>query len=348
MAKKITFVFSLKTTFVQNDQRILDTLGYQRLSIASPPDRAVLPFIRNRIVEGVKSLVFVPRSAAVVVWFNDYHAFFPLLFAGIFGKKSILVVGGYDAVKDTSLNYGIFLKKGLRQTLARWNYRLAKQIWVVHKSLAIGCPTAKTHYQIQSGIRMFMPKLKTPIVEVPTAYDPEFWKCEQPKQPKSILTVANIGDQRTMERKGIPLFIRLAKRLPDYTFTIVGVTLNKGKLPKLPVNITLMGQQTPKALKDIYSRHTYYFQGSRIEGLPNVLCEAMLCECVPLGNAVFGIPDAIGTTGFVFNGVTDLDLLVTFLETPLNNQPKEARERIVHHYHQDRRIQQFKSALENN
>jgi len=33
--------------------------------------------------------------------------------------------------------------------------------------------------------------------------------------------------------------------------------------------------------------------------LPNALCEAMLCECVPVGTTVPGIVAAIGDTGFL-------------------------------------------------
>jgi glycosyltransferase involved in cell wall biosynthesis len=34
------------------------------------------------------------------------------------------------------------------------------------------------------------------------------------------------------------------------------------------------------------------------EGLPNALCEAMLCGCVPVGTKRNGIPTAIGDCGF--------------------------------------------------
>ncbi|MEI7983935.1 MAG: glycosyltransferase, partial [Bacteroidota bacterium] len=32
---------------------------------------------------------------------------------------------------------------------------------------------------------------------------------------------------------------------------------------------------------------------------PNTLSEAMLCECVPVGSDVNGIPDAMGETGII-------------------------------------------------
>lgn len=346
MNKYITFVYSLKTSFVEKDLATLKLLGYTILEIQSKPHRAFFPFLWNRKMELIKSLFFVCRSMAVIVWFNDYHAFFPLLIARLFRKKSLVIVGGYDAIKDTELHYGIFLKNGLRQTLARWNYILTKQIWVVHKSLAEGCPTAFTLNNTQSGIRVFMPNLKTPIVEVPTGYDPDFWKLERPKQPKTILTVANIGDKRTFQRKGLPLFIALAKRLPDFKFTIVGATFMANKTNTLPPNLTVLGKQPPEALKALYNTHYYYFQGSKIEGLPNVLCEAMLCECVPIGNAVFGIPDAIGETGMLFQGISDMEDIVSFLEKPQTNIPNNARKRIIQRYHQELRTNYFINILE--
>ena len=96
------------------------------------------------------------------------------------------------------------------------------------------------------------------------------------------MTVANITDKRTFERKGIPLFLYLAEQLPDYQFTLAGMKYQL-KTNSFPRNIKILGKQNGQQLKSLYGLNEYYFQGSKIEGLPNVLCEAMLCECIPLG-----------------------------------------------------------------
>ena len=89
----------------------------------------------------------------------------------------------------------------------------------------------------------------------------------------------------------------------------------------------------------------FYYQGSIIEGLPNVLCEAMLCECIPIGNNVFGISDAIGDTGFIFHGFEELYKVKKILKSNVYLNGKKARERIKKKYPLSKRVDNFKSLL---
>jgi len=342
---KTALVYNLTNTFVQQDIQHLQNLSAQVYLHSSYPHKDPIRFWRNRLRELFFGLFYGPRVKVVFCWFNDYHAFFPLLWARLLAKKGVLIVGGYDAVSDPALQYGVFAKNNGRQWIAKWNYKLAHLIWVVDETLANGCENAQAQEQIQSGIKHFLPTISTPIEVVPTGYDPDFWKSTGDQKPHTILTVANIPDKRTFRRKGIDLFFRLAQDLPHFKFTLAGLTYALPKTIEVPQNVTLLGRQNANELRALYAKHYYYFQGSRVEGLPNVLCEAMLCECIPLVRNVFGMPKAVGETGFVFNPNKDWEKLLQFVA---NDEPKEgnkARERILKQFHIQARYEAFKLLL---
>ena len=134
-------------------------LGFNVFNIPSPSPKLPFRFFWNRLRELVLSLYYLPKSEALIIWFNDYHSFLPIRLAKFFGKTSTIIVGGYDAVASKSLNYGIFLKNNFRKSIAISNYIKANFVWVVHKSLAEGCPYSNQEFQTKSGIKNFIPNL---------------------------------------------------------------------------------------------------------------------------------------------------------------------------------------------
>ena len=88
-------------------------------------------------------------------------------------------------------------------------------------------------------------------------------------------------------------------------------------------------------LIDIFSSCEFYLQLSMAEGFPNSLCEAMLCECIPIGSNVFSIPEIIGDSGFVLKNRSG-DELKQILQQALNADKdvlkKKARLRITENY----------------
>ena len=108
--KKISFVYTLPTSFVIKDIETLKSIGHQVFEIASPPLKNIFLFSINRIKELLKGIFVIPRSNCIVIWFSDYHAFIPLIISRVFSVKSIIMVGGYDAVSDQEINHGVFSK----------------------------------------------------------------------------------------------------------------------------------------------------------------------------------------------------------------------------------------------
>ena len=266
----------------------------------------------------------VKWSDIIYCWFASYHCLPPFFFAKRYKKKKIVVVGGYDACNIKG--YGLFSSwKG--KILAKHIYKNADKILPVDKSL-------KTDILLNSKL-----KISDKIEILPTGYDPKRWYPEG-KKSKIVLTVCFV-DKNNWWRKGLKTLVETAKLLPDIPFYIVGKIENdmKEKVKKTPENIKFTGWISDKGLLSFYQRAKIYCQLSRYEGLPNALCEAMLCECIPIGTTYCGIPNAIGNTGFYVpygNAKATAEAIKNALDAPAE-LGKKARKRIMEKYPPEKR-----------
>ena len=344
MKKNATIVYNIKRSFVKSDISILEALDYNVFQIQSKPKKTWMSFVINRTKEKIKSIFYISRSKIVIIWFNDYHAFIPIIFSKLFLKKSIIIVGGYDAIVDRQNRHGLFFKKGIRSTLAKINFNLASEIWVVHKSLEKGCIYAKEKFNIVSGVRSFIKNKKLIIKEISTGYDTRFWDYERNNEKLGVMTAAYFSDERVVNIKGLKIFNKLASLLPDVSFTIAGESkIQIDNFINLNSNVNVIGVQTRTQMKQLYQNNKFYFQGSRLEGLPNSVCEAMLCGCIPIGSRVFGIPDIIGNTGILFDTEKDLVKVKDFMLSGVGEkESNRARNRIIAKFEISRRIEKIK------
>jgi len=216
----------------------------------------------------------------VYCWNISDHAFVSSFVA----ERLACVVGGYDFADVPQCDYG---------NMRRWHTRLmAKHVWrksdallyvdpslMDEASAAFGHP-GRAHY-------------------VPTGYDAGFWTPGSGPRGDAILTVANAPVAQRIPLKGLDLFLEVADRNRDFEFQIVGEMPPGFRERSKRPNVTFYGFLEAESLRDMYRRAKVYCQLSLHEGLPNAVCEAMLCGCVPVGTAVNGIPNAIGDAGYI-------------------------------------------------
>ena len=165
LSKKVVLVCNVKNTFVYKDIKLLEKIGFRVLLIYSPPYKDPFRFFYNRIKELVLSTLYLPISIGAFSWFNDYHTAIPVLIAKLFKKPITIIIGGYDAVSNSNINYGNFLKNNTRQNLAKWNLKESNLIWVVHKTLSEGCRFALADTKLIQGLNISF-RLINPIKEI--------------------------------------------------------------------------------------------------------------------------------------------------------------------------------------
>ena len=219
-------------------------------------------------------------------WFASVYSSLLVFLARSFRLRSIIVLGGVDVAQEKELQYGIW-NSWWKSRLVRYGITHANAVLAVDESLRLDAMRL-AHYDGEN------------ISVVPTGYDSDFWIPKGGKK-QIVLTVAHCPDTTRVKLKGIDVFISVARTLADLQFKIVGIDPLIALELNVPPNLECIPFSSPEVLRQMYQEAKVYCQLSYREGLPNSLCEAMLCECTPVGSNVGGIPDAIGDSGFVVN-----------------------------------------------
>ena len=303
---KILFTSTQVTSFIREDVEIL-----QR------------HFHVNRLTtRGFRALITIPlgvlRADVTFTWFASVYSAVVVFFARLFGKPSIVVIGGVDVAKYPEIQYGIWLNPW-KAILVKYAMRHAHRLLIVDP--------------FQKGEAMRLAEYDGGNIEyAATGYDANAWIPSAGKE-QIVLTVAACTDEGRLKAKGFDFLIRSAKLLPDIKFVVVGISeqiVEKARRDA-PSNMEIIPFVERRDLLPLYQKAKVYCQPSYIEGLPNALCEAMLCECVPVGTNVGGIPTAIGDAGFLvpYGDATALSSAIqNALQTP-SSMGARARERIA-------------------
>jgi glycosyltransferase involved in cell wall biosynthesis len=333
----VLMLYVVFATFVKRDIEILEKEYTVSKYHFNTSNKFLLPFA---FLKQFFFLLFNSHKyKKLVIQSSGYVSFLPVIFGKLFRKDVIIIAIGTDCAKLPEINYGAHIKSVLAW-FTRFSFRHASLILPVHKSLE---ESQYDYLEVKfpnQGIRAFDANIKTPIVEMTNGYDTKKWQLQNLNRKKNtFLTVTFALNEIGYYRKGIDMIVKSAELFPDFQFTIVGKVFLKNSCPN---NITLIQNLTQKELLDVYNQHQYYLQLSMFEGFPNALCEAMLCGCIPIGSNVAGIPDIIGTRGYILTkkNINALKSLINSLDQK-KISPQQVRCQIADNFPLHKREKEF-------
>ena len=286
--------------------------------------------IEKLIAGGLRALIRIPgavrRADITLSWFGSVYAGYTVFLAKLFGKRSIVIVAGVDASKDREIQYGIWLNPW-KSPFVRYAYRHADRVLPVDPFLRR--EVIRLAEYDGNNIRC-----------IPFGFDGTRWFPGGTKE-RRVVTIAVCEDRSRMKKKGIDKLFDAARKLPQVPFQVLGIRqpLLHQIRPEIPANVDMIEYLPRYQLLPFLQRAKVYCQPSYTEGLPNALCEAMLCECVPVGTIAGGIPTAIGENGYLVP-YRDQNGLVAALQDALEAPAERgtgARNRILREFPLERR-----------
>ena len=306
-------------------------------------EKALLPF--RFLLQFFFLLKNIGNARVMVSRFVGYQTILPILFSKMSGRPVVCIMGGLECISFPSVKTGSYIKPFFG-AITKWCLRNASHLCPVHDSLILTDYTYQDDDYPKQGYKYFVKNCETPVTVIRNGYDAAKWYKSGEKKPRTFLTVAHgIEEDHLYRLKGIDLIVAVAPAFPECTFNIVG-----GKRELLgnnaPANVNFIGEIANDKLRDLYSSHAFYLQLSITEGFPNALCEAMLCECIPIGSNVGAIPEIISDESLVLKR-KDAEMLKTLIRLALTRDPNKAgplfRNRIVENYSLERRKKAFEN-----
>lgn len=309
--EEILFVKKYNTNpkFMSNDFEILEEKYSVTLNNVKTTNNIFI--IISLTKEFFYLLLNMWRFKIVFIWFADYHSFLPVLFAKIFRKKCVICAGGYECTYIPEINCGVFttasIAKAIRSFCASYSLNHCNLILPVDESLIENVNTyvysdLPDKKPLHDGIKNFIPYIKTAFEVIYLGYDSTtFKKIDASKKVNSVLSAGLVINEDEYRRKGFDILIEAAKIMKDVQFVLVGLNDEYyNKLTKLGLqNVQLLKIISYEKLVEEYSKAKVFAQISMFEGMPSTICEAMMCECIPVGSNVNGIPKIIGDCGFI-------------------------------------------------
>lgn len=308
---KILFIHSGLKSFVKKDLDILqNSFNTIELHNYRKSGRNFFKIIRHTL-----------WSDIVFCWFGSRHAFLPVLISKLFGKKSVVVAGGWDVANVPDIDYGM-MRGGFSKIIGKF---------ILHNVTKISSVSGFNQKEVIENaeiavhnIRMIYLGFKAPDEKILT------------KKEDMVITVGDV-EQSTLKRKGLESFVRSAANVPGASFVLIGKYLDNSidYLKSIaPDNVKFTGPISDEELENYFKKAKIYLQLSRHEAFGCALAEAMLYQCIPVVTNNGALPEVVGNCGYYVNQNDQKSITNALLSAMKDNDnlgPK-ARDRIINEF----------------
>ena len=287
--------------------------------------------LTQRLSLGLTILSGVLETDMTFSWFAHNHAYLAVMVSRLLGRRSLVVVGGYEVAEEPDIGYGALLVPELA----------GKIPYIIENA---DCILAVSEFSKREILRAARPR------RIETVYNGVDTSVFSPGGPKEniVLTVCFISTAN-IRVKGLDTYVDAARRFPETRFVLLGQALDDG-LESLkrdaPDNVEFIGQVRQEELIRWYRRAKVYCQLSYRESFGVALAEAMSCECVPVVTDRGALPEVVGDTGFVVP-YGDAEATAAAISGALrSDRGKAARARVEREFSLEERMQKIRSIIE--
>lgn len=309
--KKILYIRLVASTFILKDEELLSN-HYQVKSFAFQHRKGL-----QVIKELWRELMFLVRNLRsadfVYVWFADFHAVLPVLLSRVYGKKSILVIGGVDAAYDPDLKYGTKTR-----LLGRISVHLVTRF--AHLLLPV------TQHTLNQLIKNINPTLAGKSHIVPNCYDTDFEiRIASTHIRDGVVSVCLADSVKTLFVKGIDFLIQIARLLPDTQFTIIGVQAEAYDwlMERKSANTHLVGPVPQSELREYFMRSKVVCQFSRHESFGLSVLEGIAAGCFPVAHQTGGLAEILASSNGLLIKNLNVDDAVDAIQTACRKSEAE-------------------------
>jgi len=324
--KNILFVHNSLTTFVRYDLYILQKhFDLEEL------------YFKSRVPDLANIIRLVNKADLVFGWFASWHTFWPVLFANLKKKPSILVIGGYDTAKLKNINYGNQLG-GIKKIITNTTIKLSKAL------------ITNSFYAKSEAIK----NINIPHEKITVIYHGIEDKINKMPLKSGIPSVISVGNINwyNLKRKGLELFIRSANYLPGLKFFLIGKWQDDSiKYLKYIAskNVAFTGYISEDKLIDYYKKAHVYVQVSAHEAFGMSLAEAMLAGCIPIVNDRGALKEVVGDAGIYIKHDDPIEVseAIKIALQQTNDFRKKCRERILYNFPLEKREKKICELIDN-